>query len=513
MTVQDFLEFCQYRVCQITCILQKDTVSLPHLPCTGITGKSSGSGFLIEQPTRPGQLLIVTNFHVVANAINILASFADHKPVEVIVLTVNPQFDLAVLILGESVEFPAECEPFVLGDTKNLTTDTKLYAGGFPLGMPQLQVQQGFRTGFNVANEDVLLQHSALLNPGNSGGPLAVKHPDNGYVVVGVNNAIVAKAQGLDFAILVERLVWILDVFEKTDTVVQTRFQLGFSYQHGSEFLRETILRPTSKKGIFITKTYKHSLKGVGFDALQQHDYLHSLDGMEVSDNGTVFDPRLLSLGAIPLHIYLSREEYGSIQKFDILRKADNCKEYHSQEVEGHLVWEGVVKTPRSLYVPYERPEFEIVSGMVLADMTENARKEFQIGVAQGRELEPAVIVVNLLPQGEVSRDSAPPGTIIRRLNWKDVHSIADIRYIFTKLWRSEMDTVVFTTAEGTIITLPLVTLHEDNEMIRTIYGDSAASRSLPHCTDSVAVVPEELEEELDEVAMLEKELHGSLGI
>ena len=53
--------------------------------------------------------------------------------------------------------------------------------------------------------EDVI-QHTAPLNPGNSGGPLV----DSRGRVVGINTAIVAMAQGLGFAVPGDTARWVL---------------------------------------------------------------------------------------------------------------------------------------------------------------------------------------------------------------------------------------------------------------------------------------------------------------
>ncbi|HEV7557883.1 MAG TPA: trypsin-like peptidase domain-containing protein, partial [Kofleriaceae bacterium] len=53
---------------------------------------------------------------------------------------------------------------------------------------------------------DGVIQHTAPLNPGNSGGPLL----DGTGRVLGVNTAIIARSQGLGFAIAVETAAWVL---------------------------------------------------------------------------------------------------------------------------------------------------------------------------------------------------------------------------------------------------------------------------------------------------------------
>jgi S1-C subfamily serine protease len=53
---------------------------------------------------------------------------------------------------------------------------------------------------------DGVIQHTAPLNPGNSGGPLL----DSQGRVLGVNTAIIARSQGIGFAIAVETAAWVL---------------------------------------------------------------------------------------------------------------------------------------------------------------------------------------------------------------------------------------------------------------------------------------------------------------
>ena len=67
--------------------------------------------------------------------------------------------------------------------------------------------------------------------------------PDVQARVVGVNVAIAAEAQAIEFAIMVERLQWVLDVYRKTGDLLQPRFSLGFQFQLGESAIVEHLLQ------------------------------------------------------------------------------------------------------------------------------------------------------------------------------------------------------------------------------------------------------------------------------
>ena len=53
---------------------------------------------------------------------------------------------------------------------------------------------------------DNIVQHTAPLNPGNSGGPLVATD----HEVVGINTAIIAAAQGIGFAVPADTATWVV---------------------------------------------------------------------------------------------------------------------------------------------------------------------------------------------------------------------------------------------------------------------------------------------------------------
>jgi S1-C subfamily serine protease len=162
----------------------------------------AGSGFVV---TPDGYLL--TNHHVVQGARELSVSFTDGSAVPGVVVGGDAATDLAV-VRAEASGL-AYC---AFGDSARLHVGQLAIAMGNPLGF-ESSVSAGVvgalgrsmrsETGRLIEN---IIQHTAPLNPGNSGGPLL----DSRAQVVGVNTAIIAHAQGIGFAIPSNTAQWVL---------------------------------------------------------------------------------------------------------------------------------------------------------------------------------------------------------------------------------------------------------------------------------------------------------------
>jgi S1-C subfamily serine protease len=161
----------------------------------------SGSGFLV---TADGYGL--TNSHVVGGRAGLVATTADGDRLDAQVIGDDPATDLALVRLA------ARDLPFApLGDSDALRVGQLLIAIGSPFGF-QSTVSTGVVSALNRTMRgeegrliENIIQHSAPLNPGNSGGPLV----DSRGRVVGVNTAIIAMAQGLGFAVPANTARWV----------------------------------------------------------------------------------------------------------------------------------------------------------------------------------------------------------------------------------------------------------------------------------------------------------------
>ena len=158
-----------------------------------------GSGFVIH---RDGY--VVTNYHVVARATDILVSMADKREFVATLLRADAEHDLAILKLNTD----APLSEITLGTTRDLMVGETVIAVGNPLGYHHT-VTTGvasavgrrleFRSGLEYCN---LIQTSAPINPGSSGGPLLNINGE----VIGINTAIRSDAQNIGFAMSIDEL-------------------------------------------------------------------------------------------------------------------------------------------------------------------------------------------------------------------------------------------------------------------------------------------------------------------
>ena len=143
----------------------------------------SGSGFIIDAEGH-----VVTNSHVVADAVELSVEFHDGTTVPATVVGQDEMQDIAViqLALTDGVELPG-IVPF--GDSSLVRPGDRVVAIGSALGEFTNTVTEGTVNavgrslgGYGLSN---LIQHDAEIWHGNSGGPLLNMHGE----VIGVNSA------------------------------------------------------------------------------------------------------------------------------------------------------------------------------------------------------------------------------------------------------------------------------------------------------------------------------------
>ena len=189
-------------------------------PRRGLREAGSGSGVVIAPDG-----YVLTNSHVVQGGSSWEVAFVEGISLSAQVVGEDPASDLALIRVN------AQGLPHaVLGDSDALRVGQLVIAIGNPFGF-QSTVSTGVVSSLNRSLRSTegriiedIIQHTAPLNPGNSGGPLV----DSRGRVVGINTAVIAIAEGIGFAIPSRTAEWVT-----TELMTQGRVRRAYLGIHG----------------------------------------------------------------------------------------------------------------------------------------------------------------------------------------------------------------------------------------------------------------------------------------
>lgn len=218
-------------------------------------GGGSGSGFVIDQEGH-----IVTNFHVIDNATDIVVNFYDGTIVRGEVVGTDLASDLAVIKVDLD---PSRLQPITFGSSDKLAIGQRVLAIGSPFGQRWTMTAgivsaldrsiRGFEAGFSTGG---VIQTDAPINPGNSGGPLLNLKGE----VVGVNAQIrsqTASNSGVGFAIpsdLTYRVAQ--DLIERGEVNYS---YIGIQMDEMNLTVMEQLGLPNNIRGVVITDVIRNS--------------------------------------------------------------------------------------------------------------------------------------------------------------------------------------------------------------------------------------------------------------
>jgi serine protease DegQ len=215
---------------------------------------------------------VVTNFHVVEGADEIVVALRDGRQSVAKIIGIDPESDLAVL------QIPLSDLPFLPFDVSGLPrVGDVVLAIGNPFGVGQT-VTMGVvsalgRGGLGINTYENFIQTDAAINPGNSGGALI----DTLGRLIGINTAIYSKSGGslgIGFAIPAESAQKVLDQIIKNGFV--SRGWLGIETQDITTDLARAfkLERP---EGVIVASLLRDGPGAKG--GLRIGDIIQSLDG------------------------------------------------------------------------------------------------------------------------------------------------------------------------------------------------------------------------------------------
>jgi Do/DeqQ family serine protease len=244
--------------------------------------RSLGSGVIVDPSG-----LIVTNYHVIADASEVKIALADKREFAAEIVLKDQRSDLAVLrIKGANERFPT----LQFANSDDLQVGDVVLAIGDPFGVGQT-VTHGIvsavaRTQVGISDYQFFIQTDAAINPGNSGGALV----DMNGRLVGINSAIYSRSggsQGIGFAIPANGVRVVVASAQGGSSAVR-RAWLGAKLQEVTPEIADSLglKRPS---GALIANLVAGSPAARA--GLKTGDLIVSIDGIDVEDpNG--FDYR-----------------------------------------------------------------------------------------------------------------------------------------------------------------------------------------------------------------------------
>ncbi|MBQ9595439.1 MAG: Do family serine endopeptidase [Synergistaceae bacterium] len=239
--------------------------------------KGMGSGFIVSK-----EGLILTNNHVVDKVdkitVSVLLPDGSKKTYPATLKGNDPTYDLAVIKIEPDTDLPV----LELGDSDAVEVGEYVVAIGNPYGFEQT-VTTGVISAKNRSihaqdiNFDDFMQTDAAINPGNSGGPLLNMEGK----VIAINTAIIPYAQGMGFAVPVNKAKEIMG--DLVSYGHARRGWLGVSVRDIDEEIAKAY-GVKGKQGAMVLEVFKGD--PADKEGIKRGDVVIELNGEKIKDAG-----------------------------------------------------------------------------------------------------------------------------------------------------------------------------------------------------------------------------------
>lgn len=383
-------------------------------------GQSLGSAFIINPEGE-----IITNAHVANGAISIMAqmpSFGKHQ-FEVDLVGIMPEKDVALLkFKPEDLDMIRQSLGSIpclqLGDSDTVHRSQEILALGYPLGQQSLKSTTGVISG----RETGMIQMSAPINPGSSGGPSlnCLGH------VIGINTAGIATAQNVGYIIPINDLKIFLNDLRLGGLVRKP--YLGVYQSMATAELLKALGNP-NPGGTYVVDVMKDSPL---YNQLKPGDMIYEINGLTVDLYGDVTVP--WSEDKISTAEYISRLNVGEKVKLLVYRKG--------KKMNFECTFDRKKLLPiRQVYPEYEELPYEIFGGYVVMPLllnhiplllqTSASLAKYGEDKNQDKEL---LIITHVIPDSPAYRARLQlVGSILKKVNDIEVKTLADLQKALQK--------------------------------------------------------------------------------
>ena len=372
---------------------------------------SLGSGVIIDGKRG----FILTNAHVIERAGKIKVVLKDEREFEANIVGADPDSDLAVLQINAQQALPA----IEMGNSDDLMIGETVIAIGNPFGFSHTvttgvisAVDRSIRTEEREYID--FIQIDASINPGNSGGPLLNINGD----LIGINTAIYAKAQGIGFAIPINRAKKIIADLIQFGEVVQA--WIGIVVQDLEENLA-VYLNVPDKKGVMVKAVEPQSPASSA--GLKAGDIILSIDKKKIA----------------------SVQDYWSVKKTYAA----------GDSLEARIWREGKIRSVslKTRVFPLALAEdlaFRLI-GIRVENLTPENRQRYQTSARQG------VVISELDSRSYLAGIGVRPGDVIRQIDDTTIENKEDFKKAAVR-YRQKSSVVVLLQREdqGYYITIKL---------------------------------------------------------
>ena len=349
-----------------------------------VTEHMLGTGAIVDQ-----RGYVLTNEHVLKGAEKIWVTLADGREFPGAVVGADPDNDLAVIKIESKDKLPtaqlAGAEQLMIGET--------VIAIGNPFGLNHTVttgVLSATNRSFRAGNTEYhgFLQTDASINPGNSGGPLLNLDGE----VIGINTAIFREAEGIGFAIPIERAKRIMDDLITYGEVVP--IWLGMRLADLTPELRQR-LEVHSAGGVVIREVFSDSpAERAGLAA---GDVLVALDGSTLQETRNYFEV-----------VRGLTEGYSARVRIERKGRAED-------------------RTVKAEVLPMRRVD-DVAQALLGFKVREMRADEMQAYGGRG------VVIDKITPGSRAEQEGLLPGDVIWRLDVADVPDIASYRTYVRRL-------------------------------------------------------------------------------